>query len=175
MYAIQLKAQPLYEKPDRGRSGFPYSAWFGEVHHHFQRTPNYASLAMFHIRQVCGIHRIIGKATLPLTLTYVCKKVVLCLTFMFKTTALQSLSRTLFEGLSKFFVRSRVSKFIGSKSTLILIFMELLQDPKSNFPSLEVHMTKCHSIRHQTPKFPTPQKSYATIFLGLLRTLFWSN
>ena len=27
-------------------------------------------------------------------------------------------------------------------------------------------MTKCHSIRHQTPKFPTPQKSYATICLG---------
>ena len=37
------------------------------------------------------------------------------------------------------------------------------------------HMTKCHSIRHQTPKFPTPPKSYATIFFGLLRTLFWSN
>ena len=38
-----------------------------------------------------------------------------------------------------------------------------------------LHMTKCHSIRHQTPKFPTPQKIYATIFFGLLRTLFWSN
>ena len=27
-------------------------------------------------------------------------------------------------------------------------------------------MTKCHSIRQQTPKFPIPQKSYATFFLG---------
>ena len=32
--------------------------------------------------------------------------------------------------------------------------------------TLETDMTKCHSIRHQTPKFPTPPKSYATIFLG---------
>ena len=39
----------------------------------------------------------------------------------------------------------------------------------------EMYTTKCHSIRHQTPKFPTPPKSYATIFFGLLRTLFWSN
>ena len=29
-----------------------------------------------------------------------------------------------------------------------------------------LNMTKCHSIRHQTPKFPTPPKSYATFFLG---------
>ena len=29
-----------------------------------------------------------------------------------------------------------------------------------------MNTSKCHSIRHQTPKFPTPQKSYATIFLG---------
>ena len=38
-----------------------------------------------------------------------------------------------------------------------------------------IFMTECHSIRHQTPKFPTPPKSYATIFFGLRRTLFWSN
>ena len=29
---------------------------------------------------------------------------------------------------------------------------------------IQTLMTKCHSICHQTPKFPTPPKSYATIF-----------
>ena len=38
-----------------------------------------------------------------------------------------------------------------------------------------MHLSKCHSIRHKTPKFPTPPKSYATIFFGLLRTPYWSN
>ena len=37
------------------------------------------------------------------------------------------------------------------------------------------YRSKCHSIRHQTPKFPTLPKSYATIFFGLLRTPYWSN
>ena len=35
--------------------------------------------------------------------------------------------------------------------------------------------SKCHSVRLQTPIFPTPQKSYATIFFGVHRTSFWSN
>ena len=40
---------------------------------------------------------------------------------------------------------------------------------------LNFHNTQCHSIRHQTPIFQTPPKSYATIFWGVHRTLFWSN
>ena len=40
---------------------------------------------------------------------------------------------------------------------------------------VETDMTKCHSIRHQTPKFPTPPKKLCNDFFGVHRTSFWSN
>ena len=37
------------------------------------------------------------------------------------------------------------------------------------------HLSRCTVIRTFWAIFPTPQKSYALIFFGVHRTLFWSN
>ena len=76
-------------------------------------------------------------------------------------------------------VSSWLPSYSQQDTRLLVTFLNQECDVFSDFGNVSKHRhsltTKCHSIRHQTPKFPTPQKSYATIFFGLLRTLFWSN
>ena len=55
------------------------------------------------------------------------------------------------------------------------VFLKYVQLYFSNMVNCISHMSRCTVIRTFLAKFPTAPKSYATIFFGVQRTLYWSN